>query len=315
MKAKLILFAVLIVAITGQQNWGQKRQYQNTQLEDYLKNWSSKKQQVKSNTSTVKNSHNHNHNNSYQKKNLKNRLTKKHLWKIFDYMNQGVTVRDKKCYNTPKTGCCIRGRFYEEEKCWIAILSMAVFSTAVLVCILFCFIAIFFVGCCVCIRRCKRQKIIKMLKKKKAAEANKVNNSINTTNSNATNTSVISTSSATSAVTTNKKPVCNCPKKKIQQNLPVNDLRTTTNDFGYQPPKLQIPLKPVVPQKSVELHKGEEVEVKNPYPKFETIMKSNIFNKFVGEAIKVVAQPQPPKKVCTCKRAQVSSNVYDINNY
>ncbi len=270
MKVKLILLAVLIFAVTA---------HQSTKFEEIYKNWRNGRQQAKSTTSTHnKNSHNHNHNNNYQnqKKHLKNRLTKKSLWKIFDYTNKGATIRDEKCYKTPETGCCIRGRFYEEEKCWITILSIAVFSTAVLVCTLICFITIFLACCCLCVRRCKRQKIIEMLKKKKAAEANKVNTSINTTNSNSTNTSVISTSSATSGVNTNKKLVCNCPKKKIQQNLPVNNLRTTTDDFGYQPPKLQILKKPVVPQKSVELPKVEEVEVKNPYPKFETLMKSKI---------------------------------------
>lgn len=118
---------------------------------------------------------------------------------------------------------------------------------------------------------------------------------------------VVSTQVSTTA------PKCNCPKKHPQV---VNNLKTTTNDFTYQPPKIQLnqPLiaRPQVQQvpQVVEMNNNyprfEEVEVKSPYPKFDTPIMKN-------EAPQVMV----PRKACTCQKNNCNSNVnvYDINKY
>ncbi len=271
----------------------------------------------------------------YSKK-LRN-ISKSRLWRIFDYINQGVPAKDDKCRGIERVsqlekGCCMKGRYYDEEKCWITLISIAVFSTAFLICALVCIILITAIITCACYKRCKRQNIIEMLKKKKEAAAK-------AQNPQPAQPQVLSnTKPQLKCNCPPKKPIqpqlkcncppkkpiqpplkCNCPPKKpiqkIEKNIPeVHSINTTSqNDFGYQPPKLIPKSEPKVEIENV-YPKFEDIKVSNPYPQFDAIVKSKYLNKSLAESpIQKPIVQSVPKKVCTCKK-QVN-NVYDINTF
>ena len=81
--------------------------------------------------------------------------SKSQLWEVFTYMNRGYRAIDDECrYNSNKnmTGCCMRGRFYSEETCWISLLSFAVIGTAFIVLSLVMSLVTLLVCCCCCLK-------------------------------------------------------------------------------------------------------------------------------------------------------------------
>jgi len=214
---------------------------------------------------------------SQQSKNFRNprkcKLSRKSLWRVFDYMNKKhlSAAQDSRCKNTTQTGCCMKGKFYEEEKCWLTILSIATVGTVFIVFSLCCMIALCLVFCCICAKKCQRKKMLEALKKRNASVATVA------TVATQPQAPVLQRQTQTNN-TVKVAPKCNCPKKHES----LKNLNTTQTDFSYQPPRLTQNLLPKTrPQtQSVEMNnnpypKFEEVEVKNPYPQFEYIQKSN----------------------------------------
>lgn len=202
------------------------------------------------------------------------RFTRTNLWKVFNYLNKGYYTSDARCQNTSQagSGCCIKGKYYEEEKCWVSLISFSAMAAAFVVGTIFCLLFISCMLTCICVKRCKRQKILEYLKKKKTQGTTEVVNQV----------SPLSTSASINTISSTQ-PKCNCPRKheqRIEKNeapkqiiqpiqiLPRVTLPTTSSDFGYIPPRLNLNQK-----KEVELQypKFEEVNVNNPYPKFELL--------------------------------------------
>jgi len=261
------------------------------------------------------------------------KLTKQNLWKVFSYLNKYYQPKDSRCQanykNSTETGCCIRGNYYEEERCWIALLSITVFATTFFVGGLLCCLSIFFILCCVGIKRCYKKKFMKMLLKKKAAllaakNGESAQNPSAATTENIPNQTVqrqapVIQPNNSSSINSVSMPKCNCPKKHPSKPQ-TNTLSTTSNDFGYLPPKLNEPLIRPKPQPShnvnVELENKtpkypifEEVEVNNPYPKFNFIRNSNFI--FLNSLDVPVVQSACNYSKNNCH----ANNVFDINKY
>lgn len=237
-------------------------------------------------------------------------LSKNNLWKIFDKFNKGYVARDQQCINTSTltSGCCIKGVYYQEESCWLSIVSITIVGTATIVGLLFCLLTM--VGCMTCcaIRRCKKRKIIEMLKKRKeqlksqvqVQHQNQVQAQIQLQSQ--TQNQQVNQVLPKQVVNQNVQKKCTCPpkthQKQIIQNVQVLP-KTTTQDFGYQPPKL------ISQQTQVEL---------NNYPRFDEINVSSI-----------QSQPNPypsfddfivrDTKKCTCKKNCNSTFTDDINKF
>lgn len=209
-------------------------------------------------------------------------LSKQKLWTLFDYLNRGYVNIDEQCKGRvagTTTGCCMRGRFYEDEACWTTLITFSVFATAFFVSAILVTLTLALTCCCVCMKTCKRKR--KMEEIKKRLNASKLN------------TSTVPTVPVQQIQPVQVQPVqiqqnhqhkkCNCPVKKIEKNLSLSNLSSTNNDFSYQPPKLTTPLisRPQQPRvnNQIEMNntypKFNESEVSNPYPKFEFIVRSN----------------------------------------
>jgi hypothetical protein len=236
-------------------------------------------------------------------------LSKSNLWKIFDKFNKGYVARDQQCINTSTltSGCCIKGVYYQEESCWLSIVSITIVGTATIVGLLFCLLAM--IGCMTCcaIRRCKKRKIIEMLKKRKEQLKSQVqpqNNQVQAQVQAQTQfqNQQVNQVLPKQVVNQNVPKKCTCPpkthQKQIVQNVQVLP-KTTTQDFGYQPPKL------ISQQTQVELNnypRFDEINVQsiqsqpNPYPSFDDFLVRDT-------------------KKCTCKRNCNSTFADDINKF
>jgi len=223
-------------------------------------------------------------NNTSTKKPVRERVqlfSKQSLWKVFDYMNRGIVAKDERCkFNaTPlKSGCCMKGSFYEEEVCWSTIIKYSIFTSAALAAFLVITVLLFVTLFCVCVKTCRRNRKLQALMQKKGKVAPSNVPSVPTL------TQAIKPPTQYASINnnqvTNQKPKCTCPHKKIEKNIPLNNnINTTCNDFFYQPPKLSSPLiqKPTQRFNQIEMNNTNvDVEVNNPYPKFDFVVRSNI---------------------------------------
>lgn len=194
---------------------------------------------------------------SYKPKQLK-KVDKKSLWKVFDYMNSGYyqsqECREKK-QNGSTDGCCIRGQYYTDEKCWLTLISLVALGAATLVG-LFCII--FFtcgILCCIAVKRLRRKKILELIKQRQVTLAAKP------------------ATTAVSVATSAPVKKCTCPPKRVEKSIN-SSVSSTSNDFGYVPPKILNTPKVVQAQPEFNYPKFEEVNVNNPYPKFEMTSKN-----------------------------------------
>jgi hypothetical protein len=170
----------------------------------------------------------------------------------------------------------MRGVYYEEETCWMTLLSFTVVGTAFIVGTLCCLMAVCLIMCCVCVKRCKRQKKLEILKRRGIVP------NVNQALPAQVRPQQIVPQVPQQVQQSRPVPKCNCPKKhSVNTSTPtsLNNLSTSINDFGYQPPMISNVNKVVAQPQNVQMNmypKFEEVEVKNPYPKFEFIAKSKI---------------------------------------
>jgi len=248
-----------------------------------------------------------------------NKITKKTIWRVFDYMNKGYFTSDARCKTSNvsmETGCCIRGSYYEEEKCWISLISITILSTSLVVGLLFFLLTISCCLCCACVKKWRRQRLLEM--KKKLA--------LNTPNAQSTAPSRYSQISSNSVAPSqpvqqpkpqvDASPKCNCPKKhaKVEAKSPVPVIKTTNSNDFYQPPKL-VPSKPQQNNSQVELNshypKLEEV-VTNPYPRFVDMQMPTQSKFFV---LNHIDNQQYQTRHNNNDRSNKNNAFFDINTY